>query len=74
MTLVYAPLWKPEEPWDDSPDPPLDVESHMTDICHCPGKDGVTVMRVLDKQMMRVGSSRYELVNVVGDGGGENEG
>ena len=37
VTLVYAPLWKPEETWDDSLDPPLDVESYMSDICHCPG-------------------------------------
>ena len=46
----------------------------MADICHCPGKDGVTVMGVLDKQLMRPGMSRYEVFNVVGDGGGENEG
>ena len=46
----------------------------MAHICHCPGKDGVTVMGVLDKQLMRPGMSRYEVFNVVGDGGGENEG
>ena len=74
VTLVYAPLWRPESTWDDSPDPPLDTESYMADVCHCLGKDGPTVMAVLDKQLMRVATPRYDVCNVVGDGGGENEG
>ena len=44
VTLVYAPVWRPENTWDHSADPPLDAESYLADICHCPGKDGVTVM------------------------------
>ena len=57
-----------------APPPPLDVESHMADLLHCLGKDGTTVMGVLDKQWSSVGQSRYDVPNVVGDGGGENEG
>ena len=34
----------------------------------------MTVMAALDKQLMRVATSRYDVCSVVGDGGGENEG
>ena len=74
VTIVYAPVWRADDTWDDSPDPPLDTDEVMADICHCPGKDGRTVMAVLDKQLRRLGQSRFDVVSVVGDGGGENEG
>ena len=74
VTVVYTPVWRPEHTWDDCRDPPLDAEQTMLDVCHCPGKDGPAVMAVLDKQLGRLGLSRYEMVNGTGDGGGENEG
>ena len=43
-------------------------------MCHCPSKDGPGVMKVLDKQLARVGLSRYDVVAMTGDGGSENEG
>ena len=41
---------------------------------HCPSKDGAGVMKVLDKQLDRIGLSRYDVVAMTGDGGAENEG
>ena len=74
VTMAYLPRWRPSESWDACSAPPLDVEPRLLDICHCPGKDGPSVMRVLDKQLSRVGVSRYDVVSMSGDGGGENEG
>ncbi len=74
VSVIYTPVWRPEETWDDCLDPPLDAEPTMMDVCHCPGKDGPSVMRVVDKQLMRLGLCRYEVFNGTGDGGGENEG
>ena len=62
------------ETWDASATPPLDVSPRLLDICHCPGKDGPTVMQIIDKQVLRLGLSRYDIKNMVGDGGAENEG
>ena len=74
ITMMYTPLWRPEETWEASEDPPLDAAPLLLDICHCPGKDGHSVMGVLDKQLSRVGLSRYDVCCGSGDGGGENEG
>ena len=72
--MAYLPKWHPMETWDASPTPPLDVAPRLLDICHCPGKNGPSTMKVLDKQLQRLGLSRYDVVSLVGDGGGENEG
>ena len=74
VTMAYLPKWHPMETWDASLTPPLDVAPRLLDICHCPGKNGPSVMKVLDKQLQRLGLSRYDVVSLVGDGGGENEG
>ena len=74
VTVVYIPAWLPEEQWDRSKTPPMVVRSRLLDICHCPSKDGAGVMKVLDKQLDRVGLSRYDVVAMTGDGGAENEG
>ena len=71
---MYTPLWRPEETWEASEDAPLDAAPLLLDLCHCPGKDGPAVMRVIDKQLGRVGLSRYDVCSGAGDGGGENEG
>ena len=46
----------------------------MGDICHCPGKKGVDVSRVTEKQLSRVGLNGFDVCSGTGDGGGENEG
>ena len=74
VTVLYWPRFRPAERWDLSEEAPLDVSSRMADILHCPGKDGPGVMAVIDKQLLTLGLSRYDCVNMVGDGGGENEG
>ena len=74
ITMMYIPLWRPDETWETSEDPPLDVTAVLGDICHCPGKDGGTVMRVIDKQLARLSCSRHDLLSGTGDGGMENEG
>jgi hypothetical protein len=73
-SMVYFPIWHPMETWDASETPPLGVSSQLLDICHCLGKSGPSVMHVVDKQLQRVGLSRYDVMSMVGDGGGENEG
>ena len=74
ITMVYTPLWRPEETWEASEDAPLDAAPLLLDICHCPGKDCPSVMRVIEKQLSRVGLSKYDICSGAGDGGGENEG
>ncbi len=58
VTCVYTPLWRPKDTWDDSDDPPLDTMRTLLDICHCPGKTGADVMKVLDMPLARVGMGR----------------
>ena len=72
--MVYIIRWRPMASWNASETPPLDVELRLLDICHCPGKDGPSVMQVVDKQLARVGLMRYDVNSMVGDGGVENEG
>ena len=74
ITMLFTPVWRDESTWESSRTPPLDVEQNMADICHCPWKDGASVMTVIDKQVMRFGCSRYDVLSLTGDGGGENEG
>ena len=74
VTMAYVPAWLPEDEWDRSETPPLVVQPRLLDICHCPGKDGASLMKVLDKQLGRIGLSRYDVVGMTGDGGAENEG
>ena len=53
---------------------PLARHRSLCDIMHCPGKSGHETCSVLDKQFASKGLTRYDAVNGVGDGGGENEG
>ena len=53
---------------------PIHCTSMLGDILHCRGKKGTNVSWVLEKQLSRVGLSRYDVVAGTGDGGGENEG
>ena len=74
MTLAYFAKWQPMASWDASEAPPLVVEPRLLDIVHSPGKDGATVMKAVEKQLFRFGLLKGDVVNMVGDGGGENEG
>ena len=74
ITVLYWGTYLPESSWDSSADPPIVVTSCMGDICHCPGKKGVDVSRVTEKQLSRVGLNGFDVCSGTGDGGGENEG
>jgi hypothetical protein len=74
VTYVYIPFFKDENLWESSLSPPLRCEKLLLDVCHCDGKDGVSVMRVISKQLDRLGLNQIDIVSGCGDGGGENEG
>ena len=46
----------------------------IADICHCPGKKGADVARIVEKQAARWELNCYDAAAGTGDGGGENEG
>ena len=46
----------------------------LADIMHCPGKKGIDVGGVIEKQLARVGLNVNDVVASTRDGGGENEG
>ena len=54
--------------------PPITKFTCLADITHCPGKKGVDVSRVIERQLGRLGLSAFDVVSGTGDGGGENEG
>ena len=74
ITVVYVGTFVPEAEWDNLADPPINSTSILGDIMHCPGKKGVDVNRVLEKQISRLGLNVHDVVTCTGDGGGENEG
>ena len=74
ITNLYIGTFLTQDQWERSKDPPIATAKVLGDICHCPGKQGVDVSRVIDKQLARVGLNPYDVVGGVGDGGGENEG
>ncbi len=74
VTYLYVPFFAAEQFWEQSPTPPIRCEKFLLDVCQCDGKDGASVMRVISKQLNRLGLSEADIVSGVGDGGGENEG
>ena len=46
----------------------------LGDLCHVPDKTGGGTLAVIEKQLGRLGMTRYDVVSGTGDGGGENEG
>ncbi len=74
VTFLYIPMVPSVDTWDAWESPPLRVEPYLCDICNCPGKDGATVVGVVEKQLARVGLSSADMLSGTGDGGGENEG
>ena len=74
ITVLYYGSFRPLEEWEASEDPPLDLHTALADIMHSPGKKGVDVSRIIEKQLARVGLNCFDVVSCTGDGGGENEG
>jgi hypothetical protein len=74
ITVVYCGSFAPLADWESFSDPPIIVHSLLGDIMHCPGKKGVDVSRIIEKQLTRVGLNSFDVVSCTGDGGGENEG
>ena len=74
ITVFYWGAYKPIEEWSTSQVPPLNLNTALADFCHCPGKKGIDVSRVLEKQLARMGMNPFDVVSCTGDGGGENEG
>ena len=74
ITVIYAGAFKNLRDWSTCDDPPILKTNLLADICHCPGKKGADVSRVIEKQLARIGLSAFDVVSGTGDGGGENEG
>ena len=74
ITVMYWGAFEPVDQWERCAAPPIMRTSCLADICHCPGKRGVDVSRILEKQLGRVGLNCFDVVSCTGDGGGENEG
>ena len=74
ITVLYLGIFAPLSTWETSDDPPLRRESMLGDICHCHGKKGDDVARIVEKHSGRWDLNCYDAVAGTGDGGGENEG
>ena len=74
ITYIYVGYVEDKGAWEASVDPPIQSRSFLADICQCPGKTGEDLIKVLDKQLGRLGLSRADVISGTGDGGGENEG
>ena len=74
ITVFYLGTFKDLMHWDASPAPPIDRRTCLADLAHCPGKTGVDVSRIIEKQLARLGLNSFDVVSGTGDGGGENEG
>ena len=74
ITVMYIGTFAPLSEWESSSAPPISGRCMLGDIVHCPGKKGIDVSRILEKQLARVGLNCYDVVSCTGDGGGENEG
>jgi len=74
ITMFYLGTFKDLSQWETCEDPPIQVSTSMADIMHCPGKKGVDVSRIIEKQLARLGLNCFDVAAGTGDGGGENEG
>ena len=77
MTHVYIVYVKPEAEWDSEEfleNCPVQVDRFLCDLMHCPGKTGVDVFGIVQRQFNAKGLYLHECMSGVGDGGGENEG
>ena len=74
ISVIYTGTFVPMSRWSSCSDPPILRRTCLADICHCPGKKGADVSRVIEKQLGRLGLNCFDVVSGTGDGGGENEG
>jgi len=74
ITILYIGTFLDLHQWNSSTEPPLVKSTCLADIMHCPGKKGVDVSRVIEKQLARQGLNCFDVCSGTGDGGGENEG
>ena len=74
ITVLYFGSWKNLSEWESSREPPIIRSTCLADIMHCPGKKGIDVSRIIEKQLARVGLNCFDVTAGTGDGGGENEG
>ena len=74
ITCMFFGAFEDLDRWEACTDPPILKSTCLADIMHCPGKRGVDVCRLLEKQLARVGLNAFDVVAGTGDGGGENEG
>ena len=74
VTVFYMGTFEDLHRWNACADPPILKSTCLADIMHCPGKKGVDVSRIIEKQLARFGLNCFDVVSATGDGGGENEG
>ena len=74
ITCFYVGTFLSLDTWESSAAPPILKTYALADIVHCPGKKGVDVSRILEKQLARLGLNCFDVMSGTGDGGGENEG
>ena len=77
MTWVYFLLFADVDRWESpvyDAQYPFSRRRCICDICHVPLKTGAETLKVIEKQISRIGLTRYDLISGTGDGGGENEG
>jgi hypothetical protein len=74
ITVFYVGTYENLSTWNSCEDPPLIKSTCLADIMHCPGKKGVDVSRIIEKQLARLGLNCFDVTSGTGDGGGENEG
>ncbi len=69
-TVLYWGWFLDRIRWETSEDPPFARRTSLADIMHCPGKKGVDVSRILEKQLARVGLNCFDVAAGAGGGGG----
>ena len=74
ITVFYWGAYKDLQEWNTRVGPPIVKSTCLADVMHCPGKKGVDVSRIIEKQLARIGLNGFDVAGGVGDGGGENEG
>ena len=77
VTYCYSLVFEKVERWE-SPEfeaqYPFRRLRHLTDIVNVHLKTGAETLKVIERQVARLGVYRYDLIGGTGDGGGENEG
>ena len=76
VTIVYIPFFPPVKEWEKPcylTQHPIEVDTWMCDLAHCPTKEGPGVLLTLEHQWSRISIYRTDINAGCGDGGGENE-